>query len=158
MKCGRRQFVSMHSAGYTSPCSGAGRLSIRALAMPRLRGPKNRPILCLPADRLMRSTAMHENTMLYRRNVLQIAAAFGAISIFSPLRCALAQARQRTPQQILGPFYPVRKMADPRGHLTHFPGKSGRADGQVIHVIGRVLDINGESVRQAKIETWQANT
>ena len=98
---------------------------------------------------------MRENTMLYRRNVLQIAAAFGAMSIFSPLRCALAQARRRTPEQILGPFYPVRKMPDRGGDLTHLPGKPGRAAGQVM---GRVLDINGEPVRQAKIETWQANT
>jgi protocatechuate 3,4-dioxygenase, beta subunit len=101
---------------------------------------------------------MHENTMLYRRNVLQIAAAFGAMSVFSPLRRALAQARQRTPEQILGPFYPIRKMPDRGGDLTHLPGKSGLAAGQVIHVMGRVLDINGEPVRQAKIETWQANT
>ena len=56
---------------------------------------------------------MHENKTLQRRNVLQIAAAFAAMSVCSPLRRALAQARQRTPEQILGPFYPVRKMPDP---------------------------------------------
>jgi len=101
---------------------------------------------------------MHENDTPHRRNLLQIAAAFGAMSVISPLRRALAQARQRTPEQILGPFYPVRKMPDPGGDLTHLPGKPGRAAGQVIQVMGRVLDLNGEPVRQAKIETWQANS
>jgi protocatechuate 3,4-dioxygenase, beta subunit len=101
---------------------------------------------------------MHENATLHRRNVMQIAAAFGAMSALSPLRRALAQASQRTPEQILGPFYPVRKMPDPGGDLTHLPGKPGRAAGQVIHVMGRVLDLNGEPVCRAKIETWQANT
>ena len=101
---------------------------------------------------------MHENQTLYRRNVLQIVAAFSTMSVFCPLRRALAQVRQRTPEQILGPFYPVRKMPDPGGDLTHLPGKPGRAAGQVINVMGRVLDINGQPVRQAKIETWQANS
>jgi len=101
---------------------------------------------------------MHGNTITPRRNVLQIATMFAAMSVFSPLRRALAQARQRTPEQILGPFYPVRKMPDPGGDLTHLPGKPGRASGQVINVMGRVLDINGEPVRQAKLEVWQANT
>jgi protocatechuate 3,4-dioxygenase beta subunit len=101
---------------------------------------------------------MHGNAKPHRRNVLQIAATFGAMSVLTPLRRTLAQARQRTPEQILGPFYPVRKMPDPGGDLTHLQGRSGRAAGQVIHVMGRVLDLDGEPVRQAKIETWQANT
>ncbi len=101
---------------------------------------------------------MHDHATPHRRTVLQIAAAFGTMSAFSPLRQALAQARRRTPEQILGPFYPVRKMPDPGGDLTHLPGKPGRAAGQVVHVMGRVLDLNGEPVREARIETWQANT
>jgi protocatechuate 3,4-dioxygenase beta subunit len=101
---------------------------------------------------------MPESKNLHRRNVLEIAAAFGAMSVFSPLRQALAQARQRTPEQILGPFYPFGKMPDRGGDLTHLPGKPGRAAGQVISVMGRVLDIEGKPVRQARIEVWQANT
>ena len=102
---------------------------------------------------------MNKNTTLHRRDALQIAAIFGALSAFSPIKLALAQsARMRTPDQILGPFYPVAKTPDPAGDLTHLPGRAGRAEGQVLNVMGRVLNIKGEPVPGAKLEVWQANT
>jgi protocatechuate 3,4-dioxygenase, beta subunit len=95
---------------------------------------------------------------LKRRKLLQIAAAFGAVSAFSPIKLALAQsALQRTPDQILGPFYPVGKSPEPGGDLTHLPGRSGRAEGQVLDVMGRVLNLKGDAVGGAKLEIWQAN-
>jgi protocatechuate 3,4-dioxygenase beta subunit len=36
-------------------------------------------------------------------------------------------------------------------------GRSGRAEGQVLNVLGRVLNLAGEPVRSAKVEVWQAN-
>jgi protocatechuate 3,4-dioxygenase beta subunit len=102
---------------------------------------------------------MNENKVLHRRGVLEIAAIFGVMSVFSPIKLALAQtARGRTPDQILGPFYPVGKTPDPAGDLTHLPGRLGRAEGQVLNVMGRVLNIKGEPVPGAKLEAWQANT
>jgi protocatechuate 3,4-dioxygenase beta subunit len=102
---------------------------------------------------------MNQNTTLHRRGVLEIAAIFGAMSALSPVKLALAQsARARTPDQILGPFYPVAKTPDPAGDLTHLPGQPGRAEGQVLNVMGRVLNIKGEPVPGAKLEAWQANT
>jgi protocatechuate 3,4-dioxygenase beta subunit len=101
---------------------------------------------------------MNKNTTLHRRGVLQIAAIFGAMSALSPVKLALAQsARARTPDQILGPFYPVAKTPDPAGDLTYLPGRTGRAEGQLLNVTGRVLNIKGEPVRGAKLEVWQAN-
>jgi protocatechuate 3,4-dioxygenase beta subunit len=95
---------------------------------------------------------------LHRRGVLQIATVFGAVSVLSPVKLALAQSPvRRTPDQILGPFYPVGKTPDAAGDLTHLPGKPGRAAGQVINLMGRVLTIKGEPVRDAKLEIWQAN-
>lgn len=95
---------------------------------------------------------------LHRRDVLPIAAVFGTMSALSPVRLALAQAPLlRTPDQILGPFYPVGKTPDAAGDLTHPAGKPGRAAGQVINVMGRVLTIKGEPVPDAKLEVWQAN-
>jgi protocatechuate 3,4-dioxygenase beta subunit len=100
---------------------------------------------------------MNENKALHRRGVLETAAIFGVMSAFSPVKLALAQtARGRTPDQILGPFYPVGKTPDPAGDLTHLPGRLGRAEGQVLNVMGRVLNIKGEPVPGAKLEAWPA--
>src|SRR6266446_4046525 len=98
------------------------------------------------------------SSRLKRREVLQIAAAFGAMSAFSPVKLALAQsAIRRTPDQILGPFYPVGKSPDLNGDLTRVPGGSGRAEGQVLNVMGRVLNLKGDPIGGAKLEIWQAN-
>jgi protocatechuate 3,4-dioxygenase, beta subunit len=102
---------------------------------------------------------MSDNRNLGRRKLLKIAAAFGAMGAMSPVKLALAQSRlRRTPDQVLGPFYPAMKTADLSGDLTHVPGHTGRAEGQVLNVMGRVLSIKGEPVRGAKLEVWQANT
>ena len=64
---------------------------------------------------------------------------------------------RRTPDQILGPFYPLTKPLDRGADLTTIPGKPGRAQGQVILLMGRVLNANGEPVAGARVEIWQAN-
>jgi protocatechuate 3,4-dioxygenase beta subunit len=93
-----------------------------------------------------------------RRDVMQIAAVFGAMSALAPLKRALAQSPlSTTPPQILGPFYPVGKTPDTTGDLTHLPGKTAKAEGQVLYVTGRVLTLKGEPVRGAKLDIWQAN-
>jgi protocatechuate 3,4-dioxygenase beta subunit len=93
---------------------------------------------------------------MHRRHVLRTAAAISAITAFPQV--ALAQSPLfRTPDQILGPFFPLGKAPDTGGDLTHLPGKSGRAAGQVINVMGRVLNVKGEPVRGAQVEVWQAN-
>ena len=77
----------------------------------------------------------------------------------SPLGSVLAQpAVKRTPGEILGPFYPVVKPPAQGADLTVLPGKPGRAHGQVIHLMGRVLNARGEPVPGARVELWQANT
>ncbi len=66
-------------------------------------------------------------------------------------------ALERTQNQILGPFYPVMKVPDQSGDLTRVRNGAGRAQGQVLNVTGRVLNLAGEPVRGAKVEIWQAN-
>jgi protocatechuate 3,4-dioxygenase, beta subunit len=99
-----------------------------------------------------------KNSRPKRREVFQIAAAFGAMSAFSPLKLALAQSSLRpTPDQILGPFYPVGKSPDMSGDLTRLPGRPGRAEGQILYVAGRVLNLKGDPIGGARLEIWQAN-
>ncbi len=63
----------------------------------------------------------------------------------------------RTAAQILGPFYPLGEPSK-GGDLTQVQGRPGRAQGQVIYLGGRVLEQQGNPVRGAKLEIWQANS
>jgi protocatechuate 3,4-dioxygenase beta subunit len=86
-------------------------------------------------------------------------APLGGFAILKPIENALAQAgaQKLTPEQIMGPFYPVLRPLDRDSDLTRIVGKRGHAQGQVIHLTGRVLNSKGEPVRGARLEIWQAN-
>ena len=58
----------------------------------------------------------------------------------------------------MGPFYPVEKPLDQDADLTTIAGKSGHAEGKVLHLMGRVIDSRGRPIPGARIEVWQANT
>jgi protocatechuate 3,4-dioxygenase beta subunit len=92
-----------------------------------------------------------------RRHVLHMAVAVGGLAISGDVSSVLAQAFKRTPLQTLGPFYPVLKPLDQDADLTTIAGKPGRAEGQVIHVMGRVVNLEGQPVQGASVEIWQAN-
>src|SRR5437762_11799838 len=86
---------------------------------------------------------------LSRREILRMSAILGITSVVST-KFAFAQvALQRTPGQILGPFYPVKPF-DQNVDLTRVPGRSGRAEGEILNVMGRVLNLRGEPVRNSK--------
>lgn len=61
---------------------------------------------------------------------------------------------RRTPDQILGPFYPVHQQPLAGGDLT----AQGQAAGLVLHLSGRVLMLDGTPVAGAQVEIWQANS
>jgi protocatechuate 3,4-dioxygenase, beta subunit len=74
-----------------------------------------------------RNGKMSEIAMMDRRHLLRTAAKIGAITAVSQIKSAIAQPPLRpTPDQILGPFFPLGKTPDPGGDLTHLSGKSGR--------------------------------
>ncbi len=90
-----------------------------------------------------------------RRDLLRATLGIGAAAT---TRAAWAEApREPTPSQTTGPFYPVTRPLDADADLTVIEGGAGRAEGQVIHVMGRVLDARGAPVAGARVEIWQAN-
>src|SRR4051795_10610331 len=93
-----------------------------------------------------------------RREALKRLGALGAVAISGPWSAAMAEPKAMpTPDQILGPFYPVRKPADGGSDMTRPPGSDAGAQGDIIYVMGRVLNMKGEPVRAAQLEIWQAN-
>src|ERR1700720_2501266 len=116
--------------------------------------------LCPPenAAKIEEDSAMATYSIgdLSRREILRMSAILGVTSVVST-KFAFAQAAlQRTPGQILGPFYPVKPF-DQNADLTKVPGRPGRAEGQILNVMGRVLNLKGVPVRNSKVEVWQAN-
>jgi protocatechuate 3,4-dioxygenase beta subunit len=94
-----------------------------------------------------------------RRQLVQTSLAWAGLATMAPLGPVLAQTQVRqTPGEILGPFYPVIKSVDRGADLTTIPGRPSRAQGQVIHLMGRVLNLRGEPLSGVKVEIWQANT
>lgn len=92
-----------------------------------------------------------------RRAILRAALGIGGLAALSSVRGWPASGLLPTPVQTRGPFYPITRPLDTDADLTQVRGRKGRAQGQVIELAGRVLDRNGEPVRGARIEIWQAN-
>jgi protocatechuate 3,4-dioxygenase beta subunit len=94
---------------------------------------------------------------LGRREILMMSAVItGSGTLLRPRLAAAEAALQRTPDQILGPFYPLAELPQ-TSDLTRVSGHPGRAEGQLLNVMGRVLNLAGEPVRNARVEVWQAN-
>src|SRR5882762_8349124 len=125
---------------------------------PWISNPLLTATLTSSADRILRRAMMATCKILdlSRREILKMSAITGVASVVST-RFAIARAAAHpTPEQILGPFYPLKPL-DQNTDLTRVSGRPGRAEGQVLTVMGRVLNLNGEPVRNAKVEIWQAN-
>lgn len=62
-----------------------------------------------------------------------------------------------TAESPMGPFYPLNPLAEADADLTRLAGHANRAQGQVIELTGRVLDLRGNPIAGAGLELWQAN-
>ncbi len=91
-----------------------------------------------------------------RRDALRLAVAGAALAINAPL-LAVDTFLTPTPRNSLGPFYPDRKPVDSDADLTQVAGQPAPAQGTLLYVSGRVLDVSGKPLPYAAIEVWQAN-
>ena len=97
---------------------------------------------------------MHENDSahgLSRRHVRAGRARFRRLLIARP---ALALQRAQPPlgttaESPMGPFYPLNPLAENDADLTRLAGHADRAQGTVIELTGRVLDLRGNPISGA---------
>jgi protocatechuate 3,4-dioxygenase beta subunit len=87
----------------------------------------------------------------------QFLATLGLGGLFFTRRGAFAQALVLTPEQTLGPYYPDRLPLDRDNDLLIINDNITPAVGEIAWVSGRVLDRNGQPVRGALVEIWQAD-
>lgn len=57
----------------------------------------------------------------------------------------------------LGPFFPTGYRGETDADLTRIGAGAERAQGQVIEVMGRVLDRHGNPIVGSRLDIWQAN-
>ncbi len=70
---------------------------------------------------------------------------------------ALAQGLILTPTQTEGPFYPDRLPLDQDNDLIVVAGRKAPAAGEITHLTGRILDLQGNPMRGVVIEIWQVD-
>jgi len=81
----------------------------------------------------------------------------GLGGLFFTTRGAFAQALTLTPDQTIGPYYPDHLPLDQDNDLLVINDAITPAVGEITWVSGRVLDKNGNPVRGAVLEIWQAD-
>lgn len=99
----------------------------------------------------------HDHAPPSRRLMIGGLAAAGAAGLSAPPLFA-QEARVKTPSQTLGPFYPTDWTGDADNDLVVVQGEAAKAMGQIVHVTGRVLRLDGQPVADAEVEIWQVDS
>src|SRR6186713_2040960 len=100
------------------------------------------------------------NQLRTRRTFIKSAAisATGiAIPTFWHVPGAFAEALQLTPRQTEGPFYPDHLPLDTDNDLIIVNDSITPAIGEITHLSGKLLDANGDPLRNAVVEIWQVD-
>src|SRR2546423_6732054 len=98
---------------------------------------------------------MGTESLVSRRNLLRGGIAIGALAFFTP--GVFAEELSKTPRLTEGPFYPDKLPLDRDNDLIIIGDSTTPAVGQITHLTGRVLDVNGNPIRNAEIEIWQCD-
>ena len=97
-----------------------------------------------------------DKTQFERRKFITI----GAGAVASTMLTGTVYSKELLPtaKQAEGPFFPKHKQIDKDADMTSLPGKTARANGQLLKLSGRVLDIHGNAIENALIDVWQADS
>ncbi len=95
---------------------------------------------------------MTKPSILRRRHLL-----LGSVAIQLPLSAAHAANLVPTPSQTEGPFYPAGLPADSDNDLVQVRGQQARAMGEVLHLQGRVIGVDGRPLAGTLVEIWQCD-
>ncbi|MCL7489324.1 MAG: hypothetical protein M8357_14250 [Desulfobulbaceae bacterium] len=99
-----------------------------------------------------------EKSMIFRKSVyfvLLLAAA--AILINLPPASHARGKLNPTPSDHEGPFYPVVRQQDEDHDLIHVDGRDQAAQGDILHLSGKVVNEDGQPFSQAVVEIWQTD-
>jgi protocatechuate 3,4-dioxygenase beta subunit len=97
---------------------------------------------------------MAQTPLISRRRLLASGLSLAFLSALEP---AAGAGLIPTPWQSAGPFYPQKIPLDSDSDLIRVNGRQRPAAGQVTHIFGRVLDVDGKPVRGARVEIWQCD-
>src|SRR2546422_1385255 len=92
-----------------------------------------------------------------RRRFFKQAAAAGLGSLLLNVPGVFAEQLAATPEQTEGPYYPPTLPLDTDNDLVVINSSLTSAVGQITYISGRILNGNGEPVRNAYMEIWHAD-
>ncbi len=104
-----------------------------------------------------RSPTLNATHLVSRRQVLSaLIGAAGALAYSAALGGTNRDLCLLTPPQTEGPYYPVQDQPEKDHDLTRVKGRPDRATGQILYILGQVLDEHCRPVEGALVEIWQA--